>query len=148
MDPRASRASFHDHFAPVATDPLPPVADWSAPRASLARRGPRAGELERIAGRVLDGGRITPEEALTLHEHADLLLLGRLSDHVRRARHPEPVVTYIVDRNLNPTNVCITDCGFCAFYRRPDAEGAYVLDARGDLPAHPGDRRPGRPASS
>jgi cyclic dehypoxanthinyl futalosine synthase len=36
------------------------------------------------------------------------------------------VVTYVVDRNLNPTNVCITDCGFCAFYRRPDADGAYV----------------------
>jgi cyclic dehypoxanthinyl futalosine synthase len=105
----------------------PAEPPWRAPRASLARRGPRARELERIAGKVEDGLRISPEEALCLHEGADLLLLGRLADHVRRARHPEPVVTYIVDRNLNPTNVCITDCGFCAFYRRPGAEGAYVL---------------------
>jgi cyclic dehypoxanthinyl futalosine synthase len=105
---------------PTATAP-----EWTAPRASSAAR---AEEVARIADRVLDGARITPEEALTLHERADLPTLGRLADHVRRRLHPEPVVTYIVDRNLNPTNVCITDCGFCAFYRRPDAEGSYVLD--------------------
>ena len=81
----------------------------------------------RVAERVEEGRRIGPEEALLLHERADILTLGRLADLVRRRRHPEPVVTYIVDRNLNPTNVCITDCGFCAFYRRPGAEGAYVL---------------------
>ena len=46
---------------------------------------------------------------------------------VRWRKHPEARVTYIVDRNINPTNVCITDCGFCAFYRRPKAEGTYVL---------------------
>ena len=119
-------------YSPIMTPELvseqnaaPP--QWQAPHASGARLGPLASELERISRHVLDGGRITAEQALTLHEHADLLTLGRLADHVRRTKHPEPVVTYIVDRNLNPTNVCITDCGFCAFYRRPNAEGAYVL---------------------
>ena len=96
-------------------------------RASLARNGPFAADLRRIADKVADGARIGADEALCLHEHADMLTLGRLADLVRARKHPEGRVTYIVDRNLNPTNVCITDCGFCAFYRRPGAEGEYVL---------------------
>ena len=110
--------------------PTPPDAptgpDWRAPRAQVARSGPVARELERLEDKVREGRRITRSEGLWLHEHADMLSLGRMADHVRAARHPEGRVTYIVDRNVNPTNVCITDCGFCAFYRRPDAEGAYV----------------------
>ena len=100
---------------------------WSAPLSTRARRGPEAGRLERIEDAVLEGRRVGAEEALFLHEHADLGFLGRLADAVRWRKHPEPAVTYIVDRNVNPTNVCITDCGFCAFYRRPGVEGAYVL---------------------
>jgi aminodeoxyfutalosine synthase len=84
-------------------------------------------ELLRIAARVEEGERITPQEGLYLHEHADLSTLGRLADLVRARKHPAGVVTYIVDRNINPTNVCITDCGFCAFYRRPGHAQAYVL---------------------
>jgi len=76
---------------------------------------------------VEDGERISAEEALLLHEEADLTTLGRLADLVRERRHPEGIVTYIVDRNVNPTNVCVVDCGFCAFYRRPKDEEAYVL---------------------
>jgi len=114
--------------APSAHRTPPPWPDWSAPLASRSRHGDAVRELDRIAGRVLDGERISATDALTLHEQADLVLLGRLADHVRARLHPDPVVTYIVDRNLNPTNVCITDCGFCAFYRRPDADGAYVLE--------------------
>jgi cyclic dehypoxanthinyl futalosine synthase len=101
--------------------------EWDAPLASTARRGEPRRELERIAALVFEGRRISAADALVLHEHADLGTLGVLADHVRRTKHPSDGVTYIVDRNLNPTNVCITDCGFCAFYRRPDAEGAYVL---------------------
>jgi cyclic dehypoxanthinyl futalosine synthase len=110
--PRASSAEF---------------ATGSAPCASTAREEPLASEIARIAGKVEEGLRIDAEEALLLHDRADLLTLARLADLVRRRKHADPVVTYIVDRNLNPTNVCITDCGFCAFYRRPGAEGAYVL---------------------
>ncbi|HVS19245.1 MAG TPA: cyclic dehypoxanthinyl futalosine synthase [Planctomycetota bacterium] len=112
--------------------PPPPEAptgpDWRAPRASLARSGAVARELERLEDKVLEGRRITPDEGLWLHEHADVLSLGRMADGVRARLHPERRVTYIVDRNVNPTNVCITDCGFCAFYRRPGAEGAYVQE--------------------
>ena len=105
----------------------PQDAAWTAPRAAESRRGPHARELDRIGAKVEDGLRITPAEALLLHEHGDLGELMRLADLVRARLHPAGRVTYIVDRNLNPTNVCITDCGFCAFYRRPKAEGAYTL---------------------
>ncbi|MFT5289495.1 MAG: cyclic dehypoxanthinyl futalosine synthase [Planctomycetota bacterium] len=101
--------------------------DWNAPLASGAHAGGQAQAIEAIAGKVQDGHRISAEEALLLHEEADLLTLGRLADLVRQRKNPRPVVTYIVDRNINPTNVCITDCGFCAFYRRPGHEESYVL---------------------
>ena len=106
----------------------PEVPSWRAPLAARNRRGPNASEIARISEKVLAAERISFDEALFLHEHADLTTLGRLADSVRRRLHPEPIVTYIVDRNINPTNVCITDCGFCAFYRRPKHEGAYVLE--------------------
>lgn len=80
-----------------------------------------------IAEKVLGGEALGFSEALHLHDHADLPTLGMLADHVRERLHPERVVTYIVDRNINPTNVCITDCGFCAFYRRPNHAESYVL---------------------
>ena len=86
-------------------------------------------ETQSIAAKVWEGRRISPGEALALHEQADIATLGLLADEVRRRKHPEPVVTYIIDRNLNPTNICVTDCGFCAFYAKPkDTEKGYVLD--------------------
>ena len=61
---------------------------------------------------------------LDFYTNAPLLELGAAADAVRRQKHPEGIVTYIVDRNINYTNVCVADCGFCAFYRRPKhAEG-------------------------
>jgi cyclic dehypoxanthinyl futalosine synthase len=66
-------------------------------------------------------------DALELYERASLLELGELADTVRWRHHPETVVTYIIDRNINYTNVCVADCGFCAFYRRPKHGEGYVL---------------------
>jgi cyclic dehypoxanthinyl futalosine synthase len=114
-NPLAERGSAHTE---ASSTPL---------RASSARSGVQAREIARIADKIEHGERIDANEALLLHDRADMLTLGRLADLVRARKHPEGRVTYIVDRNLNPTNVCITDCGFCAFYRRPNAEGAYVL---------------------
>lgn len=126
----SSSAPQERHSSDVATETPGNAASeyWQAPRAAAARSGELAQELERLEDKVLEGGRLTPEEGLLLHDHADLETLGFLADQVRRRKHPEDRVTYIVDRNVNPTNVCITDCGFCAFYRRPKAEGAYVLE--------------------
>ncbi len=64
---------------------------------------------------------------LDLYENAPLLELGQLANAKRWELHPENVVTYIVDRNINYTNVCVADCKFCAFYRRPKHTEGYVL---------------------
>ena len=64
---------------------------------------------------------------LQLYERASLLELGQVADAERWQRHPENVVTYIIDRNINYTNVCVADCKFCAFYRRPKHREGYVL---------------------
>src|SRR5262249_24641715 len=69
-----------------------------------------------------DGGRISPEEALLLYTDAPLHPLGEAADAVRRRRYPDGIVTYIIDRNINYTNVCVTACKFCAFYPAPKHE--------------------------
>ncbi|MGL1861900.1 MAG: dehypoxanthine futalosine cyclase [Pseudodesulfovibrio sp.] len=83
--------------------------------------------LESIYQKVLDGKRIDFNEALTLYNEADFHDLGQLAHQVRLAKHPEPVVTYVVDRNINYSNVCVCCCKFCAFYKKPDQDGGYVL---------------------
>ena len=81
-------------------------------------------ELDDILQRAADGGRISPAEALSLYTDAPLHPLGEAADAVRRRRYPDNIVTYIIDRNINYTNVCVTACKFCAFYRAPrHAEG-------------------------
>ena len=66
-------------------------------------------------------------DLLDFYTNAPLLELGMEADRVRQAKHPLGVVTYIVDRNINYTNVCVADCGFCAFYRRPKHGEGYTL---------------------
>jgi cyclic dehypoxanthinyl futalosine synthase len=74
-----------------------------------------------ILDRAADGGRITPDEALEVYRDAPLHALGRAADRARRRRFAETadIATYIIDRNINYTNVCVTACKFCAFYRPP-----------------------------
>lgn len=71
--------------------------------------------------------RITRKEALHLLKGSDLLELAERADNQRRRLHPGGVVTFVVDRNINYTNVCINRCKFCAFYRDADSPDAYVL---------------------
>ncbi len=73
------------------------------------------------------GGRLTGAEALALFEEGTLPGLGAAAHAVRRRLHPEPVVTYIVDRNVNYSNICVTGCSFCAFHRPPGHPEGYVL---------------------
>jgi cyclic dehypoxanthinyl futalosine synthase len=82
---------------------------------------------EKILQKALDGLRISAEEALHLFAMKDTLLLGNVAQRLARRKSREQVVTYIVDRNINYTNICITDCAFCAFYRKERDEDAYVL---------------------
>ena len=91
-------------------------------RRTMSATTPRARAILQSAVR---GDRIAPQEARLLFDEASLIDLGLAADAARRRLHPEPMVTYIVDRNINYTNFCVTKCSFCAFYRLPGdlAEG-------------------------
>src|SRR5687767_6745337 len=83
--------------------------------------------LQALETRIHQGGRITADEALFLYSDAPTHWLGRMADAVRARKHPEGVVTYIIDRNVNYTNVCVARCNFCAFYREVGHSEGYVL---------------------
>ena len=83
--------------------------------------------LDAILARAADGQRLSVAEGERLYAEAGLFELGLAADAVRRRKHPDGVVTYIVDRNVNYTNVCTTSCRFCAFYRPVGHEEGYVL---------------------
>jgi cyclic dehypoxanthinyl futalosine synthase len=80
-----------------------------------------------LAAKVEVGERLTPADVLELYRDAPLALLGRLADGVRRRKHPDGQVTYIIDRNVNYTNVCVARCRFCAFYRPVGSDEGYTL---------------------
>ena len=83
--------------------------------------------IEHIIRKVDAGGRVAADEALALYLHAPTHVLGRLADDIRARKHPHRVVTYIIDRNVNYTNVCVAKCNFCAFYRDVGSSDGYVL---------------------
>ncbi len=83
--------------------------------------------LTEIIEKIRQGERLMPEEALRLYNEADLNTLGQLAHEVRLRLHPEPVITYVIDRNINYTNKCISGCKFCAYYCAPEDPEGYVL---------------------
>lgn len=80
-----------------------------------------------LAEKVLDGERLSLEDGVSLFRSRDLLTLSFLADHVRQRIHPGNVVTYVIGRIVNYTNVCWVRCKFCAFYRPPGSPEGYVL---------------------
>jgi cyclic dehypoxanthinyl futalosine synthase len=80
-----------------------------------------------LMAKLTSGDRLDRPEALALWD-LDLLTLGRLADRARWRLHPEPTVTYVVDRNINYTNICVSGCRFCAFFRPPESPEGFVLD--------------------
>jgi cyclic dehypoxanthinyl futalosine synthase len=82
--------------------------------------------MQDVLARAADSGRITPDEALLLYTEAPLHALGMAADAVRKRRYPDNIATYIIDRNINYTNVCLTACKFCAFYRAPNHEEGWT----------------------
>jgi cyclic dehypoxanthinyl futalosine synthase len=81
-----------------------------------------------VLDRALSGARITDEDALTLLRSRDLVAVGRAADELRSRKVDPGRITFVIDRNVNYTNVCYTDCDFCAFYRRPgDRREGYLL---------------------
>jgi len=85
------------------------------------------GELSGIHEKLERSEALDREQALWLLRDCDLLALGKLAHAQRLVRHPDGRVTYVIDRNVNYTNVCTSKCRFCAFYREAGDEDAYVL---------------------
>ncbi|MFJ2744384.1 cyclic dehypoxanthinyl futalosine synthase [Streptomyces sp. NPDC087440] len=87
-------------------------------------------DLQSVLDRAAEGGRITPEEALDLYRDAPLHALGQAADAVRRRRYAgtEHIATYIIERNINYTNSCVTACKFCAFFAAPKSENVWTRD--------------------
>src|SRR5437899_1344126 len=84
--------------------------------------------MNEILEKAVEGERITDAEAIALLRSRDLVSVGRVANELRNRKHDPERVTFIIDRNLNYTNICYTDCDFCAFYRRPgDTREGYLL---------------------
>jgi cyclic dehypoxanthinyl futalosine synthase len=103
---------------------LPPSIAFATP---APQRTSQRTSLEAILGRAAMGKRISADEATRLLEEAPLAEIGAAADERRRQLHPDGVVSYIVERNVNYTNVCTTACRFCAFFRAPGRPGGYTL---------------------
>ena len=82
--------------------------------------------IQPILKNVLAGNRLSVEDCTVLLESNDIASIGAAADEIRKRKHPANIVTYIIDRNINYTNVCNVVCTFCAFYRRPGAPDTYV----------------------
>ncbi len=80
-----------------------------------------------ILEKALAGGRLGLAEGVSLFKSDQLILIGLAANAVRKKLHPEPVVTFVIDRNINYTNICRTKCRFCAYYRSEGDPDAYVL---------------------
>jgi dehypoxanthine futalosine cyclase/putative menaquinone biosynthesis radical SAM enzyme len=118
-------------FQPVAKEDSTVSASKTMPLTIATRTNPTESsgnnECVDIVRKVEDGKRISADEALKLYTHADLFTLGRLAHSIRLKKHPYPYVTYVVDRNINYSNVCVSGCQFCAFYRSSSDPDAYVI---------------------
>jgi cyclic dehypoxanthinyl futalosine synthase len=84
-------------------------------------------DLNQIVLKASKAERLDANEGLALFKQADLLTLGEIANSLRKRLHPERLVTFIVDRNINYTNICINKCKFCAFYREAESPDAYIL---------------------
>ena len=84
-------------------------------------------EFTAISDKVLSGGRLSDGEFLHLYDDADIHQLGFLANVIREKLHPEKFVTYVIDRNINYTDICVCACKFCAFFKSPEDKEGYLL---------------------
>jgi len=83
--------------------------------------------VESITAKVYRQERISPDEAVVLLESRELAEIGRAADYVKWRQHPEGIVSFLIDRNINYTNYCVARCAFCNFYRKPKSGEGYLL---------------------
>ena len=120
----ASRAGLLPPCAVRFNDQKPssPAGDFQGATHPTLRPG-----IDALLSRAAEGDRLSAAEGVKLLKEASFFELGLAADAVRKRKHPKDVVTYIVDRNVNYTNVCTTSCRFCAFYRPVGHAEGYVL---------------------
>jgi cyclic dehypoxanthinyl futalosine synthase len=99
-----------------------------APADLLPTASPSAAPIGALLAEAAAGGRLGFADAVRLYQQASTIELGAAADARRQALHGDGVVTYIIDRNVNYTNVCVTRCKFCNFYRPPGHQEGYTLD--------------------
>lgn len=92
-------------------------------------------QLDQIIDKVINNNRISIDEGLILYKEADLLTMADLANKKRFEKHPDKIVTYVVDRNINYTNVCVSGCKFCAFYKSVDQKDQGYVISKQDLAA-------------
>jgi cyclic dehypoxanthinyl futalosine synthase len=126
-DERRGLERFYDDAASAGLLPRTRVRFFDDDSTDTARRPAATSSLDGLLARAAEGERLSAAEGERLVTDASLFDLGLAADAVRRRKHPHDVVTYIVDRNVNYTNVCTTSCRFCAFYRPPGHPEGYVL---------------------
>jgi len=85
-------------------------------------------QISKLLEEILAGRRMNNEEFAYLYQHADLLTLGKAANEAREKCFPNNMATFIIDRNINYTNICTCQCKFCAFYRHENDTDAYVID--------------------
>src|SRR2546423_1644518 len=83
--------------------------------------------LSRLRGHDMNSQMINREQAHDMFKSDDLIGIGTAADAVRKKVHPEGIVSYIIDRNINYTNFCTEYCSFCAFYRPLGHKEGYIL---------------------
>jgi cyclic dehypoxanthinyl futalosine synthase len=126
-DERRGLELFYDRAAQAGLLPRARVRFFDDDRRDARATKTASQSLDSLLGRAADGERLSASEGERLASEASLFDLGLAADAVRKRKHPHDVVTYIVDRNVNYTNVCTTSCRFCAFYRPPGHPEGYVL---------------------
>lgn len=83
--------------------------------------------VDQILRDALNGRRLDVEDIVTLFESDEIEKMGHAANQIMLRKHPEPIATFVIGRNINYTNICDTYCRFCAFYRRPGSAEGYVL---------------------
>ncbi len=84
-------------------------------------------EIEDILEKAINNERLSPQDGIKLFSTKDLTILGMAADEVCKRKHPENYRTYIIDRNINYTNICISECKFCAFYKGVEHSDGYII---------------------
>jgi len=114
---------FEAAYAPGAVQ----TATAAQPDAAPSPSSPPPRTVDALLSDAAAGIRLSPDDAIRLYQEASTLDLGAAADARRQALHPDGIVTYIIDRNVNYTNVCVTRCKFCNFYRPPGSKEGYTL---------------------